>query len=178
MHPEHSNGKLQVTRCDRRSGTTPRQGATGWVWRCDRALRPKPASGASSATGPTSRRARKCEENEPALSELPLGADPPPRAPANGRPISLPFGFSGCWRALAKGTAWAGFIMQFIIITPTASGGYPRCTLRMRCPDTAVFRLSPTLVALSLTHSAVRRLAVARRATQVFRSDRNHPGRG
>ena len=34
-----------------------------------------------------------------------------PRAPrvptANGRP-GFPFGFLGCWRALAKGTAWAG----------------------------------------------------------------------
>ena len=35
---------------------------------------------------------------------------PPPRAPKYGRP-GFPFGFlfSGCWRALAKDTAWAGF---------------------------------------------------------------------
>ena len=33
--------------------------------------------------------------------------DPPPRAPVNGRP-GFPFWFSGRWRALAKGTAWAG----------------------------------------------------------------------
>ena len=41
----------------------------------------------------------------------------PSTARSDEWPAWFPFWFSGCWRALAKGTAWAGFIGQFIIIT-------------------------------------------------------------
>ena len=57
------------------------------------------------------------------LNENPGFASAPPLAlhralRRNGRP-GFPFGFSGCWRALAKGTAWAGFIGKFTIIAST-----------------------------------------------------------
>ena len=46
-------------------------------------------------------------------------AQNPVRWPSTARfgewPAWLSFWFSGCWRALAKGTAWAFFIAQFTI---------------------------------------------------------------
>ena len=50
------------------------------------------------------------------------GYGPPPCAPANGRPgFPFAFWFSGCWRALAKGTAWAGFYCLILLLLCTAS---------------------------------------------------------
>ena len=48
-------------------------------------------------------------------SSVAVGLDPPPCAPTNGRP-GFPFWFSGCWRALAKGTAWAGFCCVILLL--------------------------------------------------------------
>ena len=60
--------------------------------------------------------------NSQPLTKL-LGLGPPSRAPTNGRPVFFSCWFSGCWRALAEGTAWAVLCRVTIFLLLASAGG-------------------------------------------------------
>ena len=68
---------------------------------------------------------------------------PPGGSPTNGRATWFSFWFSGCWRALAKGTAWAGLLCNPPSSRPQESSFHHRHALSTKPP---VASFSPSLV--------------------------------
>ena len=123
------------------------KGSPGWVLWSDIALRRNSGSRVSP-TGPVSRRAATLPSHR---------ADKPTSRRARERQENEPTSPTPTPRTVHQ-------IPPANAVSPDAAVfRRSRCPPRMRCPDTAMFRPSPPLVARSLTRLAIR-------------SDQSHPG--